>query len=647
MSFVIRQIAKRADGSDLVRTRTVVATELSIGRGTDCDIQLSDLGVMLRHARLLQLPNGQLSVEALGGVPVEIEGKFVTRADLDVAGNPVIDIGSHRLSISPGDDGAIALTAERVIPPIEAADAAAETEIFSLGGAMPSKRRMAWAGALAVLVLLFLLPLGWFLAGTQALPADVVKEAAQTGITATAGPQLAATRPAPADGWKPDTVWSSGPLSNAHAALSNNCGACHQKAFVAASDAACQACHKPDLLPNHAPLARLQKGRAPETGLVAVAHQGLNLDPSRCTSCHKEHDGPTMPLNVATSFCTDCHQGLKGRLPDTSLANVPDWPQHPEFRPLLVAQPALDKPLLHRVALPQARDNPGLIYPHDIHQSASNAVANMARAQGLPVARNGALPCSYCHQPDSDGIRFKPIAMEKNCGACHDLAFARDGGIMRTLPHGKPEQVAGMIRDFYLSLSVAPRTGVQRIAFERRQPGQLAAAESANLAFVSPAEAQAQARAAVVRVFSKGGVCSDCHAIADNGSADLARRFTIMPVTLTDHFLTKGRFPHKAHRSYDLKVGEAACVACHTGALKSKLASDVLVPDVASCRECHGRAPTIISAKKAPDDCTSCHGFHEGAGGHPLNGLPAAAPAIAGHSGGQRLAMQMGGRQKG
>jgi hypothetical protein len=625
MSFVIRQIAKRADGSDLVRTRTVVASELSVGRGTDCDIQLADLGVLLRHARLLRLPDGRLSVEALSGVPVEIGGQFVTRADLDVASSPAIDIASHRLSISPGEDGAIAITAERVIPPVEAADAGAEVEIFSLNGTMPTKRRMAWVGALAVLLLLFALPLGWFLTRDAALPDAVVKEAAQAGKTGT-GPQPLAARPAAAEGWKPDTVWSSGPLSNAHAALSNNCGACHQKAFVAASDSACQACHKPDLLPDHAQPARMSKGRVPETGLMAVAHKGFNLDASRCTSCHKEHDGPTMPLNTAASFCTDCHQELKGRLPDTALANVPDWPKHPEFRPLLVAQPSLAQPLLHRVALPQARDNPGLIYPHDIHQSTSNAVANMAQKQGLQVAANGALPCSYCHQPDSDGVRFKPIAMEKNCGACHDLAFARDGGTLRTLPHGKPEQVAGMIRDFYLSLSVAPRAGVQRLAFERRQPGQFAAAETASLAFASPASAQAEARAAVVRVFSKGGVCSDCHGITDNGSADLTRRFQVAPVTLANHFLTKGRFPHKAHRSYDQKTGEAACVACHTGTLKSKLASDVLVPDVASCRECHGKAPTIISRKKAPDDCTSCHGFHETSPGPAAPARLAALP---------------------
>ena len=95
----------------------------------------------------------------------------------------------------------------------------------------------------------------------------------------------------------------------------------------------------------------------------------------------------------------------------------------------------------------------------------------MAQKQQLPLGADGALPCSYCHKADSDQVRFKPIDMEANCGACHDLAFARDGGTVRTLPHGKPAQVAGIIRDFTLSESFAPRAAVQRLSFDRHLPG--------------------------------------------------------------------------------------------------------------------------------------------------------------------------------
>lgn len=618
MGFIVRQVAKRADGGDIVRTRSLVQAELSIGRGTDCDIQLADLAVMLRHARLVQTGAGRVSVEAVGGVPVEVGGNFVTRADLLLADQPAVDIGPFRLTLSAGDDGAVAVTAERVVPPVDAADAAQEVNIFSLAGAMPGKRRMAWAGALVVLVGLFLLPLLHFIGeGPAPLPTAMRAEAARPATAGQAVGRLsvARTRPVATGGFAADEVWSSGPLSNAHASLSNNCGACHQQAFVSVTDSACQACHVPAALPDHALPARMAKGRLPETGVIAAAHSAFNLPPGRCTSCHKEHEGEATVMTVAASFCTDCHAGLASRLPDTPVANVPDWAQHPTFRATLVATPSLTQPIFTRAALPGARERSGLVYPHALHLSASNAVANMAQKQGLPVSANGALPCRACHVPDEGGLRFKPISMAANCGACHDLAFARDGDSIRRLPHGKPAEVAGIIRDFTLSQAVAPRA-VAAISFDRRLPGQRPVPLAG-----SPA---ARAQAAVIGVFTGKGLCTQCHVITDTGAADLTRRFAIAPVTLNDHYLPQGLFPHGKHKSFDGKTGEAACTACHASLLQSKAASDVNIPGVATCRQCHGAPARALfsSAPKAGASCDTCHVYHGGPAGH--------APRVAG-----------------
>ena len=621
MSFIVRQVAKRADGGDIIRTRTLVQAELTVGRGTDCDIQLADLAVMLRHARLVQITAGKVSVETTGGVPVEVGGKFVTRADLAVAENPTIDIGPFRLSLSPGEDGAVAITAERVVPPIEAADAAHETSIFSLSGAMPTKRRMAWVGGLAVLVLLLLVPLFHFIGeGEPALPKTMVAEAARP-VTPGQGfgdgkLSVPTARPVAAGGFAPDESWSSGTLSDAHASLSNNCSACHQKAFVSVTDGACQACHTASALPDHAEPARMAKGRLPDGGVMGAAHSAFNLPQGRCTSCHKEHEGAATVMTVAESFCTDCHGGLKSRLPDTAVANVPGWAKHPDFRATLVSSPSADKPVFTRTALAGARERSGLIYPHDIHQSTTNAVANMAQKQRLPQGADGALPCSYCHKADSDQVRFKPIDMEANCGACHDLAFARDGGTVRTLPHGKPAQVAGIIRDFTLSESFAPRAGVQRLSFDRHLPGKA----PPPLPGGNPA---ARAQAAVVSVFTGKGLCTECHVVTDTGAADLTRRFAIAPVSINDHYLPQGQFPHGKHKSYDAKTGQAACVACHTSVTKSKVSTDVNIPGVANCRECHGApAKTLLSTTaKAGASCDTCHGYHDGVA--PAGVLPA------------------------
>ena len=618
MSFVVRQIAKRADGGDIIRTRTLDAVEITIGRGTDCDIQLADLGVMLRHARLLQLSDGTVAIEATGGIPLEIDGKFVSRADLAVADNPAINIASHRLTLSKGDaPGSIAITAERVIAASDSADAASETGIFSLRETLPSKRGLAWVLAGLVLIIGLALPL--FFMGGSHLPADMVAAAARPQTSSQAGklvPALGGDDVRHA-GYSADMVWSSGPLSTAHAGLSNNCGACHSQPFVSVTDTACISCHKPDATPDHASADRMAKGRFPAGGFEASIHKGLNLPEGRCASCHKEHEGPRGALMVAASFCTDCHTGLSGRLTDTKIANVPNWEDHPQFKPTLVSVASLTAPRFERISLAdKPMERSGLIYPHDIHQSATNGVANMVQKQGLAAGANGALACNYCHTADSDGVRFKPIEMEKNCGACHDLAFARDGGVVRTLPHGKPEQVAGIIRDFYLGQALSPRAGVQRFAFERRAPGKMAELETADLRITSTGEARARGDAAIAQIFGAdgkaGGLCSDCHIVNNTGAPNAAERFTIAPVTLADHYLPKGRFPHNQHKTYDRKTGDAACIACHMGVMTSKASTDVLLPAVGQCRDCHGSANVATNVAAT---CNTCHGFHYGEGG--------------------------------
>ena len=66
MSFILRQITQRVGAPDIVREKPLAAAEPVIGRGSDCDIQLSDLAVSLRHAVVKQTAPGKVSVDALG-----------------------------------------------------------------------------------------------------------------------------------------------------------------------------------------------------------------------------------------------------------------------------------------------------------------------------------------------------------------------------------------------------------------------------------------------------------------------------------------------------------------------------------------------------------------------------------------------------
>ena len=330
MSVTLRQISQRAGGGEIARETVLVGTVFTIGRGTDCDIQVADLAVMLRHATLTVTGAATVVLEAVGGVPLRVDRRFVERAEVDVVAGATLTLGAHVLVIGPGDGGTV-VTIEQVAAAFDYAAAHDEARIFGLAAVMPGKRVMAWA----LIVLLIGFGLGWPIWSHQ----QPRPPAATLAVQPTA--------------FHPDEIWNPGALSRAHANLSHNCGACHDKAFATVRDVQCRACH--DALPDHAPLRRMQRARAAPAGVVAVAQAKIahaaHLTVGRCAQCHSEHQGPNGALLVASSFCADCHNGLSRRVPDTALLDASDFGSggHPQFRPTLVTSPG-----------PQARIHPAV-----------------------------------------------------------------------------------------------------------------------------------------------------------------------------------------------------------------------------------------------------------------------------------------------
>src|SRR3546814_20554901 len=75
------------------------------------------------------------------------------------------------------------------------------------------------------------------------------------------------------------------------------------------------------------------------------------------------------------------------------------------------------------------------------------------------------LECKNCHRVESDGVRVKPVEMERDCAMCHSLAFETVGGVTRTLRHGEPAQVVPDPTAYYRSPTPArplPLGGMQR-----------------------------------------------------------------------------------------------------------------------------------------------------------------------------------------
>ena len=94
-----------------------------------------------------------------------------------------------------------------------------------------------------------------------------------------------------------------------------------------------------------------------------------------------------------------------------------------------------------------------------------------------------------------------------------------------------------------------------------------------------------------------GGVCRECHLpTTTDGKPD------VMPVNLPDYYLHHGYFDHEAHE-------DETCVSCHA-ADESSEASDLLIPDLESCQDCHQGATAMKTEKIVPSSCAMCHGYH-------------------------------------
>ena len=564
MSFIVREITKRAGGGEIVRPVKHDVPVLTVGRSSDNIIPLADLAVLPHHATIT-MREGQVHVEALGGSPLEIDGKFTNRADLDLAKPTRITVGSHRLTLERDAAGDVTITVERVAALSEGAQPEDEERIFSLAGALPGKRRLAWGLIAAVLALFLIWP-----------------------VTAFVTHREQATRTIRAD-----QPWLSGPLSAAHASLKDDCQSCHVKAFVAVRDETCTGCHVK--LEDHADPKRLLAAH-PDMGLQGKLRSAVGgafgLQEWSCTGCHKEHEGPTaMPL-TAESFCADCHRDLSKELPDTKLLDASDFKDdHPEFRPMLVISSTWDGPTRRMMSLAgNPREGSGLKFPHKLHLLNNGGVAQMA--QRLGTVDSGGLDCGNCHTPDATGVRFRAIEMERDCGDCHTLKFARSGDTIRTLRHGDSKQVVAELRDYY-------RGGGGGFASSmggRQRPG--AVAQRAVAAGGASVESRIRA------VFEEGGACGDCHIVKmpPAGSLD----FEVSPVVLQDRYMSRAWFDHRDH-----DTGVTECATCHK-AEASDRASDLLLPGIAVCRDCHVGAHAEDG--KLASTCASCHSYHESPG---------------------------------
>lgn len=641
MTILVRFVTRKKSGGVAHRDVTVDGDRARFGRSADNEAYLNDPRVPLYQAAIEVRANG-VFVEGITGADVTVNGRIVGNSVLKLG--DVIGIGPYDATlVEPPPGHAAAVTVELARAMGDDLSRLMGRSKFTIGGPIVSRRRLSWAAALVTLALFLIWPVAAFFNPARQPDTDLNRS----------------------QSWRPDMMWNSGEISNAHKPIAQQCNRCHTEAFAFVKDETCVACH--ETIQHHADPVKFKFAE-------------LTV---QCEACHKEHNGALAVTRMDQKLCSDCHGPFREKAPASQLLAASDFlKDHPEFRPTVVADPLARK--FDRVSLaatPRPRENSGLTFPHDKHLRPGG----IRGPDGLEP-----LDCDSCHQMAPGGYLMAPITQELHCARCHELAFepvARG----RRLPHGNTEAAIAMIREFYSDAALhGAFPDPQAPAVVRRVPGGTRitkAQEREALAW-----ADQQAAQSLEFVFTSRAVCGTCHIVTQTGTG-AARKYDVVTPQVAERWLPKGLFRHSAHatetcqRCHSLDVTDPAkwrervkdalpafldamaLVPSDEGALgplkkaaqllkqspwapglakpatelatqvatgelpmadgvrqAKRLAEDVvgaawsdesgdiLLPGVASCQECHVGDQAMISwsqpNNRLPSTCGTCHYFH-------------------------------------
>jgi len=376
-------------------------------------------------------------------------------------------------------------------------------------------------------------------------------------------------------------LFRPGGLSDSHSFFGRECARCHV-AWHGPSEKACEKCHP-------APLH----------------HQNQAFTPP-CVSCHEEHRGQSELAAIGNENCVQCHVDLKGkgdRSGRSEFANkITDFSRdHPEFA-IIVA----DGQKRVRVSEKGARqsDLAKMKLNHELHLK-----------PGLKTLRGTVqLTCDNCHKLDVDERLMKPVKYEAHCKGCHELGFD-DRYPNRQVPHDSPEIVRSYLLRVYAELSdeMLRRPEVARSFPLSSSPDKL---DPSIIRKVREAESHLY-----------DFTCKECHEVDVKEGALPVVEKTGIPMIWHAH----ARFAHKSHRTLE-------CESCHKGVYHSQKTTDVLLPGIERCRDCHRQERLGLFSRKsnAPTDCAACHIYHDRSKGlgwaSPLPGTSSLDPAQSGRT---------------
>jgi hypothetical protein len=268
------------------------------------------------------------------------------------------------------------------------------------------------------------------------------------------------------------------------------------------------------------------------------------------------------------------------------------------------------------------RDKANLRFNHQSHLHPDGVLVPPSHAEYGDGKTFKRLACSDCHVPDDDGRYMRPINYESHCMACHSLDFSTklhqiDASLDLTgpLPHVEPQLIRGLLRDRLMAYARKHPDVVrgEPIPEAPRMPGKsLPTASSAKdeWEWVETQMAQvAQVIAGTADIPRPGRIdftrgCLYCHILTHQAGTDPAAMldWNIEPPNIPARWMPHSRFRHESHRPL------LECTECHKQAAHSTQTSDVLLPSVATCQQCHNTSRGWAGGARS--DCIECHTYH-------------------------------------
>lgn len=540
----------------------------TIGRGTDQTIQIPDRRTPLAHSWLF-VRDKKLELKAGNGQSFIFNNQASRRVEL----NPgdVVDILGHEFRVlSAEGDSEYLIEVDIKLSDVDPLRDRFKTRISQLNFPV---RSLGWVMFWLILSVSMLIPSLGFLTGMDFMRSAPVPD---------------------------DRQWLAGKLHDSHAFMSNNCESCHVIPFVPARDEECLNCH-------------LSVRHHYDTKLLG-AHRDYQIA-SECQDCHREHNGARAIIRSDQALCISCHSNLADVGLDTGkLRNTTDFlEEHPSFMVSLLEMQPDETWRRQRMEVwdDDLVEDSNLKFPHDIHMKEDGIIDGV---DSVVV-----LECTSCHVSERGGLRIRPVTMEKHCASCHLLTFDPETPD-RVVPHGSPLELIQQLRGYYAyqflqqqipgvdaqqrtESQIATPSGGQR---EARRPGKrrnrqlitnLMSAESAGETLTLEAKrfVEQSVDEAATNLFERQ-TCTICHEIIpQEGEVP----WKILPIRLTEDWFPMAEFSHDSHMNM-------SCVGCHD-ANTSTEAADVLMPDIGTCRACHGGEH---AEERLQSTCISCHKFH-------------------------------------